>query len=522
MLVLVASVCGCRDVTLTTAPEPVALAETVAQKPSRETSQPTSTSSRFTREPSETWDVLRIQSTYVGYQHIQIEPFVQDGEPLVRIQSSQLLKLKRFEQNSEQKLTTTCVETPQGWLRRFEVTESTGREINTTVGTVANDKLKIITKNGGKSEQLELDWRDENRGWYSVDHSLRDKPLHEGESRTIQLLIPVVNQMAEVQLQAGKREKTMVMDREMSLLRIRRKDLLAGTTIESILWCDDDGDTLKTFMVGLGLETHRSTKDIATRDIGNGGFDLGNSTTVRLSRPISNPHGKSQLVYRATIQDGDPAEIFASGISQHVRRLNEHQAEILVKAIRPDPQAEATGPQPVAGDREPNNWIQSDDPIIDGMAKRAAADEADPWLVACRLEQFVQSGISNKNFTQAFLSASEVAKSLEGDCTEHAVLLAALCRNRGIPARVAVGLVYYAPAAGFAYHMWNEVWLGNRWIPLDGTLGKGGIGAGHLKLTTSNLQGIDSRAVFLPVSQVIGRLQLELAPDDGSQPFSNK
>ena len=39
-------------------------------------------------------------------------------------------------------------------------------------------------------------------------------------------------------------------------------------------------------------------------------------------------------------------------------------------------------------------------------------------------------------------TAAEVARSREGDCTEHAVLLAALARARGIPARVAMGLVY--------------------------------------------------------------------------------
>ena len=92
-----------------------------------------------------------------------------------------------------------------------------------------------------------------------------------------------------------------------------------------------------------------------------------------------------------------------------------------------------------------------------------------------------------KNFSQAFATAAEVARSLEGDCTEHAVLLAALCRARKIPARVAFGLVYYPPQKGFAYHMWNEVWIADRWVPLDATLGLGGIGADHIKLGDSNL-----------------------------------
>ena len=75
------------------------------------------------------------------------------------------------------------------------------------------------------------------------------------------------------------------------------------------------------------------------------------------------------------------------------------------------------------------------------------------------------------------MTASDVARSHSGDCKAHAVYLAALARARGIPARVAVGLVYSDRLAAFGYHMWTEVYIDGRWIPLDGTLGLGGIGA---------------------------------------------
>jgi transglutaminase/protease-like cytokinesis protein 3 len=118
--------------------------------------------------------------------------------------------------------------------------------------------------------------------------------------------------------------------------------------------------------------------------------------------------------------------------------------------------------------------------------------------------------IQLKNFSQAFATAAEVARSLEGDCTEHAVLLAALCRARKIPARVAFGLVYYPPQKGFAYHMWNEVWIADRWVPLDATLGLSGIGGDHIKLADSNLAGASAYSAMLPVIQVFGRLDLEV------------
>ncbi|MGD0897725.1 MAG: transglutaminase-like domain-containing protein, partial [Thermoguttaceae bacterium] len=107
-------------------------------------------------------------------------------------------------------------------------------------------------------------------------------------------------------------------------------------------------------------------------------------------------------------------------------------------------------------------------------------------------------------------TAADVAARREGDCKAHALYLAALARARGIPARVAVGLVYLAPKQAMAYHMWTEVYIDNRWIPIDGTLAKGGIGAGHLTLGHSNMAGIAAYASFLPVIQVLGELQVEL------------
>jgi len=167
-------------------------------------------------------------------------------------------------------------------------------------------------------------------------------------------------------------------------------------------------------------------------------------------------------------------------------------------------------PKPTDEDLAANNLVQCDDPKIVEISTRAAPPAEDAWTTAVALERFVATTIKKKNFSQAFATASEVAQSLEGDCTEHAVLLAALCRARKIPARVAFGLVYYPPQQGFAYHMWNEVWIADRWIPLDGTLGLGGIGADHIKLGDSNLSNSTGLAAMLPVVHVFGRLELEV------------
>ena len=105
-------------------------------------------------------------------------------------------------------------------------------------------------------------------------------------------------------------------------------------------------------------------------------------------------------------------------------------------------------------------------------------------------------------------SAAEVAKSREGDCSEHAVLLAALARACGIPSHVAMGLVYVDGAGGFGYHMWTELYLSGTWVPFDATAGRGGTSAGYLKLTDSSLDGSSAYTSFLSLAQVLGQLKV--------------
>jgi transglutaminase/protease-like cytokinesis protein 3 len=128
------------------------------------------------------------------------------------------------------------------------------------------------------------------------------------------------------------------------------------------------------------------------------------------------------------------------------------------------------------------------------------------------MEKYVDTALTKKDFSTALASAGEVARTLQGDCTEHAVLLAAMLRARNIPSKIAVGLIYVEPLSSFAGHMWTEALLGDRWVPLDATLGNGeaGIGAAHIKLAESSFadNGPAPTTSFLPLIRVLGRIEL--------------
>jgi len=93
-----------------------------------------------------------------------------------------------------------------------------------------------------------------------------------------------------------------------------------------------------------------------------------------------------------------------------------------------------------------------------------------PTEEANLLERAVHERIAVRDMGTVFATASQTLREGRGDCTEHAVLLAACCRARGIPARLVAGLVPMSDR--MLFHLWTEVYL-DEWFPLDATLGEG-------------------------------------------------
>ncbi|HKI19182.1 MAG TPA: transglutaminase-like domain-containing protein, partial [Isosphaeraceae bacterium] len=121
----------------------------------------------------------------------------------------------------------------------------------------------------------------------------------------------------------------------------------------------------------------------------------------------------------------------------------------------------------------------------------------------------VFSIVQHKSFSVAFASAGEVARNRAGDCTEHAVLAAAMYRAAGIPSRVVVGLIYVESREGFGYHMWNEVFINGRWVALDSSWNQSEVDAVHIKLSDTSLEGVSPFEAFLPVARVMGKVEIE-------------
>ena len=158
-------------------------------------------------------------------------------------------------------------------------------------------------------------------------------------------------------------------------------------------------------------------------------------------------------------------------------------------------------PEPLRDALAATPLIQSDHPRIRSAARAIVGAETDPVAVARALNDWVY-GALDKDVTLSVPSALQVLEAREGDCNEHTVLYVALARALGLPARTAVGLVHVGDR--FYYHAWPEVWLDDRWVAVDPTLGQFPADAGHLRFLVGGL----ARQVEL--LRLIGRLRLEV------------
>ncbi|MGD9722457.1 MAG: transglutaminase family protein [Pirellulales bacterium] len=463
---------------------------------------------------SDCWDALFLKGARIGYGHTLVRKVERNGRKLVETDALSHLQLTRFGQPVEQDLKLATLETPEGQLLEFRTEVAMGPGPVVTTGHVDGDLLLIDIDDQGQRVRSAVPWSDSLRGFLGVEQSLAGQPLEPGQKRALRMLMPLLNDVADVELAAGDYESTPVMGRPKKLLRIESVARLSdGNVMAETLWVDEQGEILKRRIAGLDQESHRTTEALAKAQAGATAptIDIGADTIVPVAQPLAGAHQANELHYQVELAEGDPAKIFASGPTQSVRSTGPHTAEITVRALSPAAAASSTPAAARPDERytAANSVLQVADPEIQKMAAAARGAETDPVKIALALEKYVHDALSINDFTQAFSSAAEVAKSRTGDCTEHAVLLAALARAAGIPSRVAIGLVYVERAHGFGYHMWTEVYLNGQWVPLDATLGQGGIGAAHLKLVDSSLDGTTAYSAFLPVAQVVGQLQIK-------------
>lgn len=126
---------------------------------------------------------------------------------------------------------------------------------------------------------------------------------------------------------------------------------------------------------------------------------------------------------------------------------------------------------------KPTPWMNFEDSRLAARARRVTLGATEPSVIMRRLTNYVRGHMSAQRIDMlGYGSALEAFRSRRGDCTEYAVLLAAMGRAQGVPTRVVSGLVYSRYFEGqrhvFVPHVWVHAWTGTGWQSFDAALGQ--------------------------------------------------
>ena len=255
-------------------------------------------------------------------------------------------------------------------------------------------------------------------------------------------------------------------NRQLVHLRETRSGLRSNDVTD--VWVDTQGDVLKIAMplLGFHLELLACSETCAMQP--NQDVNILDHAMVMLNRPLPKVLREAPLRFTFRVHPARDSP-FISTDMQIVQRLG-HNIWI-VDTVMPRKGREAP---PTAADIAPNDWLQSDAPAIQALARKAAGKATGNRERMKLLTQFVRSYIKPEGASVGYASALETLHDRSGDCTEYAVLLAAMARAQKIPTRVVTGLVYADRYNGQDYvlipHTWVQAWVDGIWRGYDAAL----------------------------------------------------
>ena len=272
-------------------------------------------------------------------------------------------------------------------------------------------------------------------------------------------------------------------------------------------WFDENCVALKTVMNmgGMKISIIEVPKKKAKK-MEEEAHELLLSSVVPLDAAV--PNSDKNIFIMKSIKGEWSAKLF-EGNGQKIEKINDNSIRVIVdQSQRKEKGGEGIDLKPFLS---ANVYLDSDDLLIQKLAKKGKGKAKTSQEIANKLTKFVFRYMTNKNYEVGFATASEVARNKAGDCTEHSVLLAALGRALGIPTRVVTGLVYADEFEDqkdvLVYHMWTQFYIDDQWLNLDSALGLVKCPADRITFSVDSLEE-DTIASVLPLMELINNLKV--------------
>lgn len=426
------------------------------------------------------WMSVTLDGRKIGHMHNLRE----EGDGRVITTQTLDVRLERAGMSVGLVSSETSEETPAGKPLAFSSRSQLSGMETTTEGRVRDDgQAEVTTTVGGAKQTRTIAWP---AGALLAEglrlHGLK-AGLASGTTYEDLAFQPSNAEAVKVTTRIRGKESVDLPGGRRELVAATQTIHLPGMPTATTGWVDTQQNVRKLVMDLLGFRLEMLACDRACATAPNQSADMLQHALLSAPRALSPTELRDGLAYTLTsLKREVPAEIPATD----EQRVERDGMQIRVH-IAPAGKSSTTD-APTAADRAPNAWLQSDASEIAKLAREGAGEAATDVAKMKALETFVRGYIREKNLSVGYASALEVAKTREGDCTEHAVLLAALGRSLGIPTRVVDGLAYTNSFGGaervFVPHAWVHAWVDGRWQSFDAALN--GFDAGHIALSVGD------------------------------------
>ena len=428
---------------------------------------------------------------------------VRDTRVITR--QSMHIQIERAGTRMELGSSETSEETLDGKPLAFDNTSRMSGSETRIVGLVDGRRVAVRTHNAGAWSERTIDWPRGALLPEGLRLAMLDIPLEPGARFRALSFQPASSDAIEVTATVGERESVSLPGGRQKLTRIDQSFAFPGAALRSTAWVDDAREVRRLAMAVLGVEMIMVECDKACATAPNQSSDVFSRTLVPSPRALGRKDLDGTIRYTFVPRD--------RGAALRLADTGEQRVSAQGKGVSVDVRREAEtgfGTPPEAGDFTANDWLQSDAPEVSALAQRALGEIGDAPSEDARmrgLERFVRGFISSKTLGVGYASALEIVRKPEGDCTEHAVLLAALGRSLGIATRVVDGLAYAPEFAGerqvFVPHAWVQAWTDGAWRSYDAALA--GFDAGHVAFSAGD--GDPWR--FYQSLELLGRMELK-------------
>ena len=463
--------------------------------------------------PQDDWLNLTLMGTKIGYAHIYMEKSIYEGRDAIRTRADMVMDIKRT--GTGLRLTTTRIS--YGGLDlvpRYFITTSneTGQE-KRVEGHIRNNVAYLETSLAGKRTHSEIPISTDTLFEGMISYFLLQRSIRAGDAYTLpvfnlDLMQPVktgISVLREDQIEFdGKMEPVYVVNYTM--------DIMGGITTTQ--WLGHNGTTYRMELGLMGLNMVLAKTDMQTALGESGEVDVILNTKIFAQGEHPTPHARRLKAHlRLTEGQLDKAVIIDSRQKLKVDNDPRHGIlEINIPEMNQDtapnlPIQDQHGNEELTRFLKSTVYIQAEHPAIQSKASEVVDGETNAWKSAEKLCRWVYQNIRDKNLKIGFGSALQTLESLEGDCTEHTVLMIAMARAVGIPARVCAGLVFQRDA--FYYHFWPEVYAG-KWVAMEPTLGQIQADANHIQLAGSELESDSMLEFGEGVMRTLNQLEIEV------------